>query len=103
MSTLPEIERLTAAGFLAPDGKTYCCRFHYLGGSWEGERACRCACANKVGAPLLDCAVCGLHKPPLGRSVAPEAANGMCSRDCPGYEQWPCPGSLWPNEESVAS
>lgn len=44
------------------------------------------------------CTVCHLTKPPRGRSVALEAANGMCGYDCPGYTQEPRSGHLWPGE-----
>lgn len=45
------------------------------------------------------CTVCHRPKPPRGRSVALEAANGYCEHECHGYEQQPRPGHHWPNEE----
>lgn len=48
---------------------------------------------------MPECAVCKLRKPPRGRSVAPEMSNGMCGRDCPGYNQEPKSGHLWPGED----
>jgi hypothetical protein len=47
---------------------------------------------------MPECTVCHKTKPPRGRSVALEMANGMCSRDCEGYYLSPLPGHLWPNE-----
>lgn len=35
-----------------------------------------------------------------GHSVAPAAANGYCSHDCPGYYEDPKPGHYWPGEEA---
>ena len=55
---------------------------------------CRCG----TDGPLVTCLVCGLRKPPLGRSVAMEAASGMCGHDCDGYRKDPCPGTMWPGE-----
>jgi hypothetical protein len=54
--------------------------------------------ADDVGV-AVDCTTCGRRKAPRGRSVAAEAANGMCSWDCPGYAQDPDPGDLWPGEK----
>jgi hypothetical protein len=44
------------------------------------------------------CTVCYMTKRPIGRSVPIEMENGMCGRDCPGYNQDPQPGHLWPGE-----
>jgi hypothetical protein len=49
------------------------------------------------------CAVCRRTKPPRGRSVPMEAANGMCSMECSGYWQAPKSGHLWPGELGRAS
>ena len=46
-----------------------------------------------------DCTVCKMRKAPRGRSIAVAASNGMCSSDCPGYDQEPKPGHFWPGEE----
>jgi hypothetical protein len=54
---------------------------------------CTAACE---AAPT--CADCGLRKRPRGRSVAPEMENGLCGRDCPGYDREPRAGHLWPGE-----
>lgn len=47
-----------------------------------------------------ECAVCKMRKPPVGRSVALEMANGMCDSACPGYRQEPQPGWEWPGEDT---
>lgn len=47
------------------------------------------------------CSVCGLTKAPRGRSVPLEAANGYCDWECPGYDQEPRAGHLWPNERAA--
>jgi len=52
---------------------------------------------NEVGV-AVNCSVCGLRKTPIGRSAAPEMANGLCDYDCPGYSQEPLTGHLWPGE-----
>lgn len=44
------------------------------------------------------CDVCRLRKPPRGRSVPMEMANGMCGPDCSGYYKPPMSGHLWPGE-----
>ena len=44
------------------------------------------------------CTVCHLRKPPRGRSVAAEMANGMCGVDCKGFFEEPRSGHLWPGE-----
>ena len=59
---------------------------------WPGER-------KRVGGPLVNCAVCGMSKHPIGRDPGVAAANGYCGRDCPGYTQEPHPDYLWPGEE----
>lgn len=51
-------------------------------------------------ATWVTCARCGLHKAPLGRSVAPEMAAGLCHDDCPGYREDPKPDCRWPGEEA---
>jgi hypothetical protein len=50
---------------------------------------------NKIGIAVY-CGTCGQRKAPIGRSVP--FAMSMCERECPGYEQEPKPGSLWPQE-----
>lgn len=52
---------------------------------------------TKVGI-AVNCAVCKLRKKPHGRSAADAMANSLCDRDCPGYDQYPLPGCLWPGE-----
>ena len=48
---------------------------------------------------MPECTVCGLRKPPRGRSVAIEAASGYCcSHDCPGYWIGEKAGHLWSEE-----
>lgn len=44
------------------------------------------------------CSVCRLIKRPRGRSVAVEAESSMCGWHCPGYNQEPRSGHLWPGE-----
>ena len=46
-----------------------------------------------------DCVKCGRPKAPRGRSIAPAMAGGLCDTDCPGYDQAPQAGHLWPNED----
>ena len=46
-----------------------------------------------------ECAVCRRRKAPVGRSVPPAMAGGLCDFDCPGYYQNPKPCDLWPREE----
>lgn len=69
---------------------------------------------SKCGAPLdaagnctegrpavgrsVTCTVCHLRKQPRGRSAPAAMAGSLCDRDCPGYEQPPEPGDLWPGE-----
>ena len=52
---------------------------------------------EKVGV-AIDCTVCHLRKKPRGRSAPLEAANSLCDHECPGYNQAPEPGELWPGE-----
>lgn len=47
-------------------------------------------------API--CTVCHRRKPPRGRSVAVEASQSMCDRECAGYNVGPRSGHLWPGE-----
>jgi len=50
----------------------------------------------KVGISV-ECAVCGRHKCPRGRSAPFELY--MCNwDDCQGYDQEPLIGDLWPDE-----
>lgn len=42
------------------------------------------------------CETCGKRKSPRGRSAPMEMR--CCDWDCPGYEQDPHPGHLWPGE-----
>ena len=52
-----------------------------------------------VGYPVR-CTVCGRDKAPVGRSVSPVAAPGLCTMmgGCEGYRLSPHPGDLWPGE-----
>lgn len=53
----------------------------------------------EVGGPFPICNVCGMPKPPKGRSVGIYAANSYCcSHDCKGYWEEPITGDLWPRE-----
>jgi len=56
--------------------------------------------ASRVGV-RVHCAACGRMKQPRGRSTSPEAANGYCGWDCPGYDAPPHVGSLWPGESEA--
>jgi hypothetical protein len=44
----------------------------------------------------VDCAVCGLTKQPIGRSVP--VCFVMCDWQCEGYDKDPLPSNLWPSE-----
>lgn len=57
-----------------------------------------CKICDQVGGPLVKCAVCGFNKPPRGRAAPLSMVNGMCSSDCPGYDEDPIPEGLWPGE-----
>ena len=46
----------------------------------------------------VECLRCHKRKAPRGRSAAPEAANGYCDFECPGYDEEPRRGDLWPGE-----
>ena len=46
----------------------------------------------------VTCTVCGLSKQPHGRDVPAMAANSRCGNDCPGYNEEPTVGHLWPGE-----
>jgi hypothetical protein len=54
-----------------------------------------CPCHWKVGRAVT-CTVCGRTKKPHGRSAPLESS--MCDSECPGYNQSPNPGDLWPGE-----
>jgi hypothetical protein len=49
-----------------------------------------------------ECKTCGRTKAPVGRSIAPAMAGGVCDFDCPGYYENPKPCDLWPGESRVA-
>ena len=50
----------------------------------------------------VKCATCGRRKAPHGRSIPDMIHSGYCSReDCPGYDEDPKPGCLWPGETSI--
>jgi hypothetical protein len=55
-----------------------------------------CLICEEIGGPLVECVVCGHSKAPRGRSVGLGAYH--CDRDCPGYNEPPEPGYLWPGE-----
>lgn len=46
----------------------------------------------------VNCVVCGYRKKPRGRSAPMEMV--MCDHECPGYDQDPQVGQLWPGETS---
>lgn len=47
---------------------------------------------------IVHCAVCKRQKPPIGRSVATAASGGYCEHECPGHNEEPRGGHLWPGE-----
>ena len=47
---------------------------------------------------VVRCATCGNEKQPHGRSVSPLMVYCSPYSGCPGYEQDPKPGCLWPGE-----
>lgn len=44
----------------------------------------------------VTCTVCGLQKKPHGRSSP--IGLSYCDENCPGYNEPPYPGCLWPGE-----
>ncbi len=54
----------------------------------------------KVGISI-NCVTCGKSKAPHGRSVADIMADSLCSHRCPGYNEDPQPGCLWPGETAA--
>lgn len=57
---------------------------------WELER-------EQIGK-AVECTVCRRTKKPRGRSAPIEMANSLCDYGCPGYDQSPEAGELWPGE-----
>lgn len=53
---------------------------------------------NKRGI-RVNCAKCGLMKQPRGRSAPFEMS--YCNGDCPGYDEAPRSGDLWPGESEA--
>ena len=53
---------------------------------------------SRVIGTRVVCRTCGYPKAPRGRSVPMEMATSMCSWECPGYDQEPNVGQLWPDE-----
>jgi len=51
---------------------------------------------------MPECARCGRRKHPRGRDPGIYAASGYCGHDCPGFDEEPRSGHLWPNEEPEA-
>ena len=49
-------------------------------------------------AVMPDCLVCGMRKPPNGRSIPTATVDSYCSYECPGRNQEPKAGHLWPAE-----
>jgi hypothetical protein len=47
---------------------------------------------------VVECVVCHRRKPPRGRSVAPAMSTDYCEHECPGHDQEPRAGHLWPGE-----
>ena len=52
---------------------------------------------GRVGV-AVQCETCGKTKTPHGRDAGALAANSYCDTDCPGYNDDPIPGCLWPGE-----
>lgn len=44
---------------------------------------------------MPDCLTCGRQKKPYGRNTM---TTGYCDSDCPGYQDEPRAGHLWPDE-----
>ncbi len=57
-----------------------------------------CKVYDQVGLPMPECKTCGLGKAPHGRDVAAAMAGSYCTWQCPGYDEEPEPGELWPGE-----
>ncbi len=53
---------------------------------------------NKVGIAVT-CTICHQTKQPRGRSAPLEAY--LCNTDCPGFDQPPVSGDLWPGESEA--
>ena len=64
----------------------------------ESAEEAECSICNQVGGPLVECTVCHMPKHPRGRDPGLYASSGYCQHECPGHDQEPIPGSLWPNE-----
>ena len=47
---------------------------------------------------MPECAVCHRRKHPRGRDPGLAAASGYCAHECPGHNEEPQPGHLWPGE-----
>lgn len=54
-------------------------------------------CTKEICEAMPECH-CKLRKKPRGRSAPLEMANSLCDSDCPGYDQQPISGHLWPGE-----
>lgn len=52
-------------------------------------------CIEACRTPV-ECIVCHRRKTPRGRD---SMDNGLCDRDCEGYDLFPISGHLWPGEE----
>ena len=59
----------------------------------QWEKDCTMECER-----VVRCSVCERRKPPRGRSVPMEMSGSYCERECPGFEQPPLGGHLWPGE-----
>ena len=55
-----------------------------------------CSICNEIGGQRVECASCGRYKTPRGRSGPLEGCD--CEGWCPGYNQEPYAGQLWPGE-----
>lgn len=47
---------------------------------------------------VVECTTCKRRKPPIGRDVAAEMSASYCEHECPGHDQEPHGGHLWPGE-----
>lgn len=56
--------------------------------------------AAKKGIAVY-CVVCRLRKKPHARSAPLEMANSLCDHECPGYDEPPRAGDLWPGESEA--
>jgi len=47
---------------------------------------------------VVNCTVCTRRKPPIGRDVPAYIGGSYCEHECPGHNDEPRGGHLWPGE-----